>query len=309
MKSVLVVDDDKSVAKFIEINLRQEGFDVRLAHDGGDALDEVTRQVPDLVLLDWSMPGLDGLQVCERLRADPHTAHIPVVMVTGRSRASDKVVGLAAGADDYIVKPFDPLELVARVRATLRRNAEMRAVSPLTGLPGNNRIELEIADRAAADEPFAVCHFDLDHFKAFNDAYGFLRGDQVIALLAWSLRSAVAEAGSPPPFVGHVGGDDFVMVCRPEQAEPACQKVIETFDAQVPALHDPADVARGVLQIVDRKGVTRQYPLVSVSIGVAISGERRHARDRREVVAIAAEMKSVAKKTEGSSIAIDRRMG
>ena len=306
MNSVLVVDDDRSVAKFIETNLRLEGFDVRIAHDGDDALESVQREAPDLVLLDWGMPRMDGIEVCEKLRADPHTAHIPVMMVTGRSRAVDKVMGLTAGADDYIVKPFDPLELIARVRATLRRNAEMRAVSPLTGLPGNYRIDLEIADRVTAGDPFAVCHFDLDNFKSFNDAYGFLRGDQVIALVAWALRVAVAESESPPPFVGHVGGDDFVMVCRPEQAELACNRVIEIFDEQVPALHDPEDAARGVLEVVDRKGVHRQYPLTSVSIGIAMSGRKQY-RDRREVVAIAAEMKSVAKQTEGSSIAIDRR--
>ncbi|MCU1675692.1 MAG: response regulator receiver modulated diguanylate cyclase [Frankiales bacterium] len=306
MNSVLVVDDDKSVAGFIATNLRLEGFDVRLAHDGDDALDEVQRDAPDLVLLDWGMPRMDGIEVCERMRADPHTAHIPVLLVTGRSRAVDKVMGLAAGADDYIVKPFDPLELIARVRATLRRNAEMRAVSPLTGLPGNYRIDQEIGDRVTAGEPFAVCHFDLDNFKSFNDAYGFLRGDQVIALVAWALRVAVAESEPPPPFVGHVGGDDFVMVCRPEQAEPACNKVIDMFDEQVPALHDPADAARGSLEVVDRKGVHRQYPLTSISIGIAMTGRKQY-RDRREVVAIAAEMKSVAKQTEGSSIAIDRR--
>ena len=307
MNSVLVVDDDKSVARFIETNLRLEGFDVRLAHDGEDALDEVQRDAPDLVLLDWGMPRMDGIEVCEKLRADPHTAHIPVMLVTGRSRAVDKVMGLAAGADDYIVKPFDPLELVARVRATLRRNAEMRAVSPLTGLPGNYRIDQEIADRVATGEPFAVCHFDLDNFKAFNDAYGFLRGDQVIALVAWALRVAITECDAPAPFVGHVGGDDFVMVCRREVAESTCQRVIEVFDEQVPALHDPADAARGSLEVVDRKGVARTYPLTSLSIGIAMSGARQY-KDRREVVAVAAEMKSVAKQTEGSSIAVDRRM-
>ena len=306
MNSVLVVDDDKSVARFIETNLRLEGFDVRLAHDGHEALDEVAREAPDLVLLDWGMPRMDGIEVCEKLRADPHTAHIPVLLVTGRSRAVDKVMGLAAGADDYIVKPFDPLELIARVRATLRRNAEMRAVSPLTGLPGNHSIDQEIGDRVTAGEPFAVCHFDLDNFKSFNDAYGFLRGDQVIALVAYSLRVAIVEVEAPQPFVGHVGGDDFVMVCRPEQAESVCNRVIDLFDEQVPGLHDPVDAARGCLEVVDRKGVHRQYPLTSISIGIAMSGRKQY-RDRREVVAIAAEMKSVAKQTEGSSIAIDRR--
>lgn len=131
MSTVLVVDDDVDIARFIEINLRLEGFDVRVANDGDEALRDIHDCVPDIVLLDVMMPKVDGVEVCRRLRADPLTANLPVIMLTAKSLSADKVVGLTAGADDYIIKPFDTLELVARVRSTLRRNAEMRAVSPL----------------------------------------------------------------------------------------------------------------------------------------------------------------------------------
>jgi diguanylate cyclase (GGDEF)-like protein len=227
-------------------------------------------------------------------------------MLTAKSLSADKVVGLTAGADDYIIKPFDTLELVARVRSTLRRNAEMRSVSPLTGLPGNNRIDLEISGRVSTEMRFAVCYFDLDNFKAFNDRYGFLRGDDVIQLAASALRQAATEFGEPPPFVGHVGGDDFVVVCEQEQAEPLCRRVVHLFDSEVRAKHDHNDVERGYLEVVDRQGVVRRSPLVSISVGIALSG-RRSYRDHRVVVAVATEMKAVAKATPGSSIAVDRR--
>lgn len=306
MTTVLVVDDDVDIARFIEINLRLEGFDVQLAHDGDQALDLIRAGVPDLVLLDVMMPQIDGVELCRRLRADPATVNLPVILLTAKSLSADKVVGLSAGADDYVIKPFDTLELVARVRSTLRRNAEMRSVSPLTGLPGNHRIDSEIARRVAAEDSFALCHLDLDNFKAFNDAYGFLRGDEVITLLAAALRAAAGAIGTPVPFVGHIGGDDFVLISLPEQAEPVCRRTIESFDAAVPALHDPADVARGYLEVRDRQGVLRRYPLVSVSVGVAVTGRRRF-RDHREMVAVAAEMKAVAKAAQGSAIAVDRR--
>jgi diguanylate cyclase (GGDEF)-like protein len=306
MTSVLVVDDDADIARFIEINLRLEGYDVRIAVDGADALAQIDAEQPDLVLLDVMMPKIDGVQVCRLLRADPVTANLPVIMVTAKSLSADKVVGLTAGADDYIIKPFDTLELVARVRSTLRRNAEMRSVSPLTGLPGNNRIDLEISSRVSAESRFAVCYFDLDHFKAFNDRYGFLRGDDVIQLAASALRQAALEATDPPPFVGHVGGDDFVAVCEHEQAELLCRRVIQLFDAQVVSKHDYVDADRGFLEVVDRQGVVRRSPLVSVSVGIALSG-RRSYRDHREVVSVATEMKLVANATTGSAIAIDRR--
>lgn len=304
MNTVLVVDDDVDIARFIEVNLRLEGFDVVVAHDGLEALDAIAERMPDLALLDVMMPRLDGVELCRRLRSEPLTASLPVIMLTAKNLSVDKVVGLTAGADDYIIKPFDTLELVARVRSTLRRNAEMRAVSPLTGLPGNQRINEEIAARAAGDAPIAVCHVDLDNFKAFNDCYGWIRGDDVISLLATALKSAGAV--EPAPFIGHVGGDDFVVICSPDQVEELTNRLLRLFDEGVLGLHDPEDVANGYIPIVDRQGNERRFPLTSVSIGVAMTG-RRHFRDHREIVAVATEMKAVAKGIPGSAVAIDRR--
>jgi diguanylate cyclase (GGDEF)-like protein len=303
--TILVVDDDADIVRFVEMNLRLAGYRVLVANDGVEALEMVAAEVPDLVLLDVMMPGFDGIEVTRRLRADSRTSTLPVIMLTAKTMTADRVLGLTAGADDYIIKPFDTLELVARVRSTLRRNAEARAVSPLTSLPGNVRIEEEIAGRVASGKPFAVAYLDLDNFKAYNDAHGFLRGDAVIRLLATGLRRAVLGV-DPPAFIGHVGGDDFVLVCHPDQVEELSRLAVEYFDDQVPALHDEDEVARGFLEVLDRQGVMRQYPLVSVSVGVATS-ERRQFDDYREVVLVATEMKGVAKGVVGSTIAVDRR--
>jgi diguanylate cyclase (GGDEF)-like protein len=307
MSTVLVVDDDVDVARFIEVNLRLEGFDVVVAHDGQEALEVIGEEVPDLALLDVMMPRIDGVELCRRLRSDPLTASLPVIMLTAKSLSADKVVGLTAGADDYIIKPFDTLELIARVQSTLRRNSDMRAVSPLTGLPGNHRINEEIAARAAGAQHFAVCHLDLDNFKAFNDRYGWLRGDDVITLLASAMKAAAGDVGLPVPFIGHVGGDDFVAICAPEQVDAFTSRCIKLFDDGVAELHDPVDAEAGYMTIVDRQGNERRYPLVSVSIGVAMTG-RRHFADHRAIVAVATEMKVVAKGQPGSAVAVDRRV-
>ena len=302
---ILVADDDRDIARFVELNLSIEGFDVEVVHDGAEALRRATEDPPDLIVLDVMMPIYDGVEVVRRLRAQAATAAIPVVMLTAKSLSADKVVGLTAGADDYIVKPFDTLELVARVRTTLRRTADNRAVSPLTGLPGNHRIDIEIASRAAIGKPYAVCHVDLDEFKSFNDAYGFLRGDELLLVLSSCLLDVAADEGEPPVFVGHVGGDDFVVVCTPEQAEPMCAELVKAFDDAVPGFYDPDDVVRGFLEVTDRRGEMRQHPLVSVSVGVALytGGDRDH----RAVIAAASEMKGVAKTQAGSVVAVDRR--
>ena len=303
---VLVVDDDADIVAFVEMNLRFEGFEVSVAGNGSDALAEIRRATPDLVLLDVMMPELDGVEVTRRVRADPLTAGVPIIMLTAKGLGADRVAGLTAGADDYIIKPFDTMELIARVRSTLRRNLEMREASPLTGLPGNTRILREIADRVRRDAPFALCYVDLDHFKAVNDAYGFIRGDEFITLLAHCLQESVLAAGQPTPFLGHVGGDDFLILCMPEQIEPVTQRAIAEFARRVPERYDPAHAAAGYLEVPDRRGTLHRYGLVTVSVGVACSTYRRFT-DAREVVAVATEMKQVAKARPGSYVAIDRR--
>ncbi|HEV7754317.1 MAG TPA: response regulator [Mycobacteriales bacterium] len=303
---VLVVDDDPDIARFIEMNLSFEGFDVAVSHDGFDAREQIALRRPDLVLLDVMMPRIDGVELCRQLRADPLTAGIPVIMLTAKGLSADKVVGLTAGADDYIVKPFDTLELVARVRSTLRRNREVRGMSPLTGLPGNTRILSAISEHVAGDGDYAVCYVDMDNFKSVNDAYGFVRGDEMITVLAQTLDRACAEAGDPTPFLGHIGGDDFVVICTPDQAGPLTDRVIALFGPAARALYDPDDLARGYLELGDRQGVLQRFDPVTVSVGVASSTHRTFA-DPREVVAVATEMKQVAKGTAGSRVAVDRR--
>jgi diguanylate cyclase (GGDEF)-like protein len=303
---ILVVDDDADIARFIEMNLRFEGFDVMVAYDGAEALAAIERRRPDLVLLDVMMPRIDGVELCRQLRADPMTAALPVILLTAKGLSADKVLGLTAGADDYIIKPFDTLELTARVRSTLRRNREIRDVSPLTGLPGNTRILAEIAERVAGPSEYAVCYVDLDNFKTVNDVYGFFRGDQMIAALAAALHRSAVDAGGPKAFIGHIGGDDFLVVCTPEQVGPITERTLARFAEQSRSLYDIDDIARGYFEVADRQGNTHRRGLLTVSIGVALSTQRTFT-DHREVVAVASEMKQVAKRSPGSVVAVDRR--
>jgi diguanylate cyclase (GGDEF)-like protein len=303
---ILVVDDDRDIARFVQMSLNLQGFEVMIAYDGGQALDVIAERQPDLAVVDLMMPEVDGLELTRRLRANPLTASIPIIMLTARGLTVDKVLGLTAGADDYLVKPFDTLELVARVKSTLRRNQEYREVSPLTGLPGNTRILREISDRVQSGTEYAVCHIDIDRFKGVNDAYGFGRGDEFISALARSLHRAVVEVGLPPAFLGHIGGDDFVLVCTPEQVRPLTTRAVVDFEAVADRLYDPVDAQRGYLEIPDRKGNIRIVNLVTLSIGVALSTNRGYSHPS-EVVAAASEMKTVAKSQPGSYVAVDRR--
>jgi diguanylate cyclase (GGDEF)-like protein len=303
---ILIVDDDPDILRVVEVNLRLHGFEVLKAGSGPEALALLENHRPDLALVDLMMPGMDGLELTRRLRADPMVTALPIIMLTAKALTSDKVAGLAAGADDYIVKPFDTSELLARVRATLRRNQEAREVSPLTGLPGNTRIQRELADRLRSGTDFAVCYVDIDRFKSVNDAYGFARGDEFIAALARAMRKATMSAGLPPTFLGHVGGDDFVVVCHPDQVKPITTKAVLDFQDASDALYDLRDSQRGYLELTDRRGRVVQVNLVTLSIGVALSTSRTY-RHPSEVAEVASEMKAVAKKQQGNIVAVDRR--
>jgi diguanylate cyclase (GGDEF)-like protein len=305
---ILVVDDDQDIASFVEFNLKVHGYEVIRARDGQDALEVMENRRPDLAVVDWMMPRMDGVELTRRLRAEPLTSALPVIMLTAKSMTVDKVVGLTAGVDDYLVKPFDTAELIARVSSTLRRNKEFREVSPLTGLPGNARVRREIADRMKAGGEYSVGYIDIDRFKSVNDVYGFDRGDDFIGALARSLHRAVALLKDPPIFLGHIGGDDFVFICAPEQVLPLTKRTVTDFEQAADELYEPEDAQRGYIEVPDRRGNKQRAALVTLSIGVAqTTTEGRRFSDPRVVIAVASEMKKVAKSQPGSYVAIDRR--
>ena len=301
---VLVVDDDTAVRDVIVSALTDAGYDCIEAVDGNDAVAKAHAFVPDLVVLDVVMPHMTGDEVQRQLRRIPKTRYIPVIFVTGQGETRDKAQRFAEGADDYITKPFALEELVARVDTALRRARELRALNPLSGLPGNVAIAREIERHLREDDAAACIYCDLDHFKEFNDHYGFARGDQLIiglARLLTSLSETVNDA-----FVGHVGGDDFVLVAPEQEAVDLARQIVRAFDALAPTVYDPKDRERGGVTRVDRRGVERHMPFVTVSLGVVAISPSRFP-DSVAVSRAAAEVKEIAKRRDESSWALDRR--
>ena len=303
---VLVADDDPDILTVVKINFELDGFEVETAVDGEDALQKASANPPHVIVLDIMMPRMDGLTALHRLRSQASTANIPIILLTARGLPEDRVRGLELGADDYITKPFDITELAARIRAVLRRTQAARDLSPLTGLPGNFKITAEIETAIKEAKQFALVHGDLDNFKAYNDHYGFMRGDEVIRFCAKSLSEAAESLGIADAFVGHIGGDDFVAIVPPDIAEPFCKEVITRFDDGILDLYDTSDALRGYIEVIDRRGERYAFPVVSLSLGVA-STDVRDIGTQWEASAIAVEMKEFAKKQPGSTYRIDRR--
>lgn len=303
---IMVADDDPVLRAMLQAVLEDQGFEVHTVPDGDALVRAAHESVPDLLLIDVMMPGMDGLEAIRQLRHDTRTAHLPMLLLTALDHAQQEVAGFDTGADDYISKPFVNDVLIARIKANLRRRSRTSVNHPLTGLPGNLLIAAEVNHRLEHADPFTLLYIDLDNFKSFNDAYGFARGDQIILLLADLLRAAQADEAGEHDFVGHIGGDDFIALVDAVRAETWANTLIRAFDAEVPKLYDETDRERGFLVGLDRFGAPHRFPLVSVSIG-GVDTSRRLFHSYNEVAAVAAEVKGYAKKLPGSQYVLDER--
>jgi len=305
MAHVLVVDDEPAMRLLIRTTLERQ-YEVRVAESGRQALATVAAEQPDVIVLDWMMPDMSGLEVCKVLRAHPISAHIPVIFLTALDDLDRKVAGLEAGGDDYIVKPFEPQELLVRIKVQLRKAAERGQINPLTHLPGNTLIETAIMQRLQEPQQlFALLYFDLDEFKAYNDACGFSWGDRVIQFLAEAMMRAVQQEGHPTDFVGHVGGDDFVVVSTPSRATAICECVVQTFDRDIRGLWALSGFPNG-FTAHNRNGQIQQFGPPTLSIGV-VTNERRRFTSYLSLGQAAAEVKKEAKRIVGSGYFLDRR--
>ncbi len=305
--TLLVIDDDEVTLRLLKVNLERSGYAVVMTRTGAEGLEFARQSSPDLILTDALLPDLRGLQVCALLMENSRTRHIPVILMSSQAAAHDVVVALEAGADDFLVKPLDYSEVTARVRAHIRRAQLKPALNPLTGLPGNLIIEHEIRRLASPGQGFfAVLYADFNQFKAYNDVYGFPAGDEAIRLLARVLTVAVAELGQPTDFVGHVGGDDFVVITDPDHADAIAQRVINDFDREAPKLYNPADRRRGYLTAKDRQGMIKKFGLLSVAIAI-VHNQHRPVTSHWEIGELGAELKRFAKTRSGSAVVKDQR--
>jgi len=308
-QKILVADDEECVHRLIARALENARYELIIARDGAEAMELAKSAGPDLVVLDVRMPRKNGWEVLRELRLQPRTRATPVIMLTGCSDLADEVEGLEMGADDYITKPFEINDLRARVTSVLRRNQINLCANPLTRLPGNPSIEEEVNRRIALGRPFAFLYADIDRFKPYNDVYGFARGDGVIRATADVLIESIRASEAKEAFLGHVGGDDFVIVTEPDSAPHVAQRATSGFDRKVVSFYDAGDLSRGYIESTDRQGVRRRFPLLSLSIGV-VTTQRRRLEHYAKVVSIAAEMKAYCKSLERnrfSRFAFDRR--
>jgi diguanylate cyclase (GGDEF)-like protein len=290
------------VARWVE----GKGLTVVPVHDPGAAEELVLRSLPALVVIDADGSGATGLELCARLKSDSYSAIVPLAAVATRHTTDGVKRWFAAGADEVITPLFEPAEQATRLDSLLSRTARDVAVNPSTRLPGTTEIERAIRNRMEDGGLFAVCYADLDHFKEFNDRYSYYDGDRVIYILSRILHDVVKGLVGKDGFVGHIGGDDFILVIPFDTITSVCAEILDVFDTLIPFQYNEQDRRAGYYFGKDRRGQLHRVPLMTLSIGI-VTNEHRRFTHPAQVSELATEMKSYAKTQTGSVFVVDRR--
>lgn len=298
MSKILFAEDDRAMREMVADVLTSAGHVVQTVSDGNAAMEAVRHSPPELIILDYRMGHPNGFEVCRQIKSDPGLEHLPVLVLTAESDVEDRILGFQAGANDYLPKPFDARELLARVSALLRLSEQGRELNPTTGLPGGTAIDREFERRRLAGRPFTLCYLDLDYFKALNDRFGFAAANTLIENLGSILRRTISGTDN---FAGHIGGDDFVLICEPRAAHDLVTRVQKDFMKAV-ARVIPADVlARGTYVGRTRDGKEEDIPLTRIAAALLrIAPDAVPTFER--LGEVAAEAKQLAKIRPGSGI-------
>ena len=284
---ILVVEDDFDISNMLRIYFTSQGYEVVVAGRGGEALDRCRQQLPNVIILDIMLPDIDGYEVCTRLRTNLRTSHIPIIFLTQKDERSDRIAGLELGADDYITKPFDMEELRLRVQNAMRRAERESLTNPTTGLPSGllNEEQLRLLMRKP---DWGLLYIGVDGLDDFNSAYGFLAGDDVLRFMALLLSEMVDAMGAPEDYIGHVGGDKFMVISRADLSRALAGALKTKFAGGILSHYSFIDRERGYIIIKDADGNDRRVPLMRMCVGL-IQSDTQAFTDIREITEAAAE--------------------
>lgn len=293
---LLIVEDDFDISNMLQIYFTGLNYDVEIAPRGSDALEKTRQQMPHLIVLDIMLPDLDGYEVCRILRTNTRTSHIPVIFLTQKDERSDKLQGLELGVDDYITKPFDIEELKLRVQNAIARAERESLTDPRSGLPSGKLIEDQLR-QVIREQGWAFMDIRLNHFEPFKEVYGFVAGHDVLRFTAMLMAEVVDQYGTLNDFIGHAGGDNFVIVTTEKAAPDIRRELMSRFDEEVLTHYSFVDRERGYIQSIQDDTENKRIPLMSMAVGTVTPATYQFA-DIREITEQAAE----ARRRDSSSM-------
>ncbi len=307
IQEIFVVEDKEELINNLIPHFKNNK-DISLRHVLSKDVESTLLDIPSLILINEDgLKNHNILELCELIRNNEDNGTTPILVTTSDTSIEHEKDLLKKEIEYCIKKPIDYEVLYLVVKNVINLVAINRGISPLTKLPGNIPIQAELRKRLLKKQDFAVLYFDLDNFKAYNDTYGFLGGDEVIKQTAKIIVKNVNSDEDSHNFIGHIGGDDFVALVSCDNYEDICQKIILEFDKKIVEYFSPEDLEKGYLEVPNRKGIIEEFPLVSISVGIVeVTKGRFH--NVLEIGEIGAQVKHLAKVTPGSAYAINRRI-
>ncbi|HEY3313215.1 MAG TPA: response regulator [Anaerolineales bacterium] len=284
---LLITEDDVDISNMLKIYFSGLGYDVDTALRGSEALEKTRQVLPHLVVLDIMLPDIDGYEVCRRLRINTRTSHIPVIFLTQKDERSDRLQGLELGADDYITKPFDIEELKLRVQGAIRRSERESLTDPRSGLPAGRLIEEQLR-HTIRETGWAFLDIRINNFEPFNDVYGFVAGDDLLRFAGMLISEVLDDLGTPDDFLGHAGGDNFVVITPEITAQAIRQKLKARFAEEVKSQYNFMDRQQGFIQAPTKDGRMENHPFMTFAIGM-VAPSKQSFSDIREITELAAE--------------------
>jgi diguanylate cyclase (GGDEF)-like protein len=268
-------------------------------------IDIALRNIPSLIIINEDTLNNDILEVCAKIRENDDNRITPIIVISSNVDHNHRVEVLKASVEHFIKKPIDEEYLYYTVLNVIKLIHINRTVSPLTGLPGNVQIHAEMKKRLMNNEKFVMLYIDLDNFKAYNDVYGFVKGDEIIKFTAKTIFKNVHDIDSENGFVGHIGGDDFIAIISNDRFEELCQNIILDFDYNVLDYFSEEHIKQGFIEVENRIGITEQFPLTSISIAVVEVNDNFH--NILEIGEVGAQVKRLSKSIQGSTYVVNRR--
>lgn len=305
IKIALAVPDLK-LREILVYLLKAWEYHVSILEDNQDVVAYIKNESPSLVIIDAAFQGKKGLKICKAIKEDFLTAYTPTIVLIDKRQLRRDLLSVEQGVDDYLIKPPDPIDLEIRIILALRSAAHNFNANSLTRLPGNKLIELELEKLLSETIEFSFQYIDINNFKSYNDKYGHIRGDQVIVKAAGLISKTVKRFGNEDDFVGHIGGDDFVVITTPNKTEYIAKEVIAEFDAVILDFYSDSDRRNGYIMAKDRSGKVARMPLMSLSIAVVNSFPGK-INNIFELTDISAELKRYLKGLSGSNFMVNRR--
>ena len=303
--NIYLIDNGDEIYKCIT-KLFQKEKEYKIHKAKTNEIEGVLRDIPSLIIITEDGVDEDTIKICDSIRGDENNIITPIIVISSNHDKDHRVKILKAGVEHYIKAPIDEEYMYYTIVNAIRLLYTNRGISPLTGLPGNIQIQTEIKRRLLNKEDFCVIYLDLDNFKAYNDVYGFLNGDEIIKFTAKTIMNNINSNDCEDCFVGHIGGDDFVAMISGVNCEKICQNIVIEFDEGVKRFFTRTDLDKGYIEVPNRKGVMEQFPITSISIGVVVVDKGRF-KNTLEIGEVAAQVKHLAKTTFGSTYVIDRR--